>query len=211
MKHFLIIISVFLCQYSTAQTTDLSVVDPNLTICIQKSASKKGWTTAESVETLICHSKKIKSLEGIEKFTNLKKLSLHKNQLKQADVSALKKLEHLNLARNQLTSLVLQDLPELKQLFVFGNKLASLKLQNLPNMLLLKANSNKLVAFEYSSLPLLKKIHIFDNQLEDIDIYHLPKMTYMDCRQNPMPDPLYEEMDEMNGVTILHDGNAEDW
>lgn len=211
MRLFLIIISVFWCQFSLAQTTDLTVADPNLTTCIQTIARKKGWRTAESVEALTCHGKKIKSLVGIEKFSNLKRLSLHKNQIVQADVSALKKLEHLNLARNQLANLKVQDLPQLKQMFVFGNKLTTLTLKNLPQLALIKANSNQLTSFNYTQLPSLKKIHIFDNQLEDIDIYHLPKMIYMDCRQNPMPDPLYEEMDEMNGVTILHDGNAEDW
>jgi hypothetical protein len=30
-------------------------------------------------------------------------------------------------------------------------------------------------------------------------------------RHNPMPDELYEDMDALPGVTILHDGNADDW
>ena len=47
--------------------------------------------------------------------------------------------------------------------------------------------------------------------MEHIDIYSLPKMKYMDVRQNPMPDELYEEMDKLKGTTILHDGNADDW
>ena len=45
----------------------------------------------------------------------------------------------------------------------------------------------------------------------DMDIYHLPLAHYIDVRQNPMPDKLYEEMDKLKGITFLHDGNAKDW
>ena len=81
----------------------------------------------------------------------------------------------------------------------------------MPGLTLLKINDNQIVKFTYKDLPALEKIYMFNNLMEHVDIYHLPAMKYMDARQNPMPDPLYEEMDKMAGVTFLHDGNAEDW
>jgi hypothetical protein len=89
--------------------------------------------------------------------------------------------------------------------------MTALELAGLPKLKLLKINDNQIVQFTYKDLPALEKIYMFNNVMEHVDIYHLPAMTYMDARQNPMPDPLYEEMDKLKGVTFLHDGNAEDW
>lgn len=99
----------------------------------------------------------------------------------------------------------------MEEVFAFSNKLTSFELDNLPKLKQIKANSNQLTQFSYKALPELEKIYLFDNLMEMIDIYNLPSMRYMDVRQNPMPDELYEKMDALSGVTILHDGNAEDW
>ena len=87
----------------------------------------------------------------------------------------------------------------------------TLILTNLINLKVLKANNNKIENFSYSNTPKLENMYIFNNQLETINIYDLPSLQYMDCRQNPMPDSLYDEMDKKNDTTFLHDGNAEDW
>jgi Leucine-rich repeat (LRR) protein len=86
-----------------------------------------------------------------------------------------------------------------------------LNLSNLINLEVLKANNNKIENFSYSNIPKLEKMYIFNNQLEAININDLPSLQYMDCRQNPMPDSLYDEMDKVDNTTFLHDGNADDW
>ena len=58
----------------------------------------------------------------------------------------------------------------------------------------------------------MAKAHIHDNELETIDLAtDLPALTFVDLRLNPLPDPVYDVLDAMEGVTIPHDGNAEDW
>jgi len=202
---------ILLVSASAVNAADLAVADSNLQECIQKLAKKNKWQTAEDVDEIVCHASKIQSLAGITKFTQVKKLSLHKNQISSVDLTGLVRLEHLNIARNELTELVLEGLPNLQEVYVFGNKLTAFRIANLPQLSLLKGNSNELMQFTYNNVPQLEKIYLFDNKLETIDIYHLPGMNYMDVRQNPMPDELYEEMDAMADVTILHEGNAEDW
>jgi Leucine-rich repeat (LRR) protein len=96
-------------------------------------------------------------------------------------------------------------------LYVFDNHLTDLTLSNLAQLQTFKANNNNIEYFAYSNIPKLQKIYIFNNELETIDIYNLPSLQYMDCRQNPMPDSLYDSMDKIDDVTFLHDGNAEDW
>lgn len=179
--------------------------------CINEIAHKESWNTHLDFSAIKCHNKKIDSINGIEQFTNLEKLSLHKNNIREADVSALYKLKHLNIARNHLSAFELHQLPELQDVYIFGNRLISLKLTSLKSLVKLKASANKLTEFSYTDLPALKKLYLFDNQMENIDIYHLPQLRYMDVRQNPMSDELYEEMDRLKNTTILHDGNADDW
>ena len=201
-----------LCVFTTVAYADFpGVKDPNLAKCIANSAEKHQWSKAEEVTALICHNKKISSVEGIDRYPNLEKLSLHKNRIDSFNLSGLSKLQVLNLGRNQLTELRLEVFPALEQLYVFGNNLTKLELYDLPALNLLKANNNLMTQLSYRNLPNIQKMHIFDNQLETIDIYNLPALIYMDCRQNPMPDPLYDEMDAMEDVTFHHDGNAEDW
>ena len=68
----------------------------------------------------------IKSLKGIEYFTNLKQLNCSGNQLTALDVAQNKVLEYLYCDHNKLTSLRLNDGKTLKKLNVGGNQLTSL-------------------------------------------------------------------------------------
>ena len=189
------------------------VRDSALKACIETSMKEKEWRSPVEVSTLKCHSMDIQSLQGLESFTHIETLSIYNNQLTQVDVdlSKLTKLKTLNLARNRIQQLTLKDLPALQKLYLFDNGMAHLALSDLPHLSIIKVNNNILADFEYSSTPNLSKIYIFNNKLETINIYDLPALTYMDCRQNPMPDELYDEMDKQDHVTYLHDGNAEDW
>ena len=198
---------------SQAQSVDFLVQDTELQSCLQEIADVNQWHQPQDVTKIKCHSSNIHSLHGIEQFINLESLSLYNNKLKQIDVSltSLKKLTTLNLARNNLTHLTISDLPLVNTIYLFDNGLKTLILTNLINLEVFKANNNKIETFAYSNIPKLKKMYIFNNQLETINIYDLPSLQYMDCRQNPMPDSLYDEMDKQLDITFLHDGNAEDW
>lgn len=191
----------------------IPVSDSKLKQCIESIAQKKTWNTMADVTDIRCHSKSIASLKGLDAFANLESLSLHNNKLTTIDINfeALPRLKHLNLARNQLTQLELKNLTHLETLYVFGNKLSSIKLANLQRLKTLNANGNRITLIGYANLPELEKVVIFNNRLETINIHDLPAMTYMDCRENPMPDSLYDEMDSQADITFLHDGNAEDW
>lgn len=187
------------------------IADAALKACVIGQAQKNHWDTSTQVTNLECNSQHIKQLEGLSQFTQLAKLSLYNNELERADVQGFSQLKHVNLAKNQLAQITLAALPALEELYLFGNKLTQLQLSQLAQLKTVKINDNQLTQFTYSDLPSLEKIYLFNNKIVDLDIYHLPAMRYMDARQNPMPDKLYEDMDKLNGVTILHDGNAKDW
>jgi len=207
-----IVVSVFLCVMAEKLwALDIPLADTHFQQCVLATAQQKNWQAITDVTEIQCHSQSIKSIAGIEHFTQLQKLSLYNNELESVSLSGLPKLRHVNIAKNKLTQVAFSDLPELEELYIFGNKLTALELQKLPRLSLIKINDNQLKKFTYADLPELEKIYMFNNHIEDVDIYHLPNMHYMDARQNPMPDKLYEEMDLLKGVTFLHDGNAEDW
>lgn len=208
---FLLVTLFWLCCPTLANSDFIAIADLNLRECVYQTAEKHHWKQPNEFSELKCHNKNITRLEGIEKFINIKTLSLHKNNITKADVSALSKLQRLNLARNKIETLHIAKLQNLKELYIFGNPLIELHLTQLPKLQKLKASGNRLIEFSYSDLPALEKIYLFNNELEHIDIHNLPSLTYMDVRQNPMPDPLYEEMDKQKRATILHDGNADDW
>ena len=196
-----------------ATAAEIDVDDQRLEQCLRKLATEHQWKTPEEFLTIRCHSMGISSLAGLEKFHNIQALSLHNNKLSKIDINLerMPQLRKLNIARNRLENVSIGPSMALEEIYLFGNRIKNLSLNNLGNLRILKANSNKIETFHYSNLPKLEKIYIFNNKLEAFDIYDLPSMQYMDCRENPMPDKLYDEMDHMESVVFLHDGNAEDW
>lgn len=207
----LLLNALFLVVSNTACALDLNIKDEKLRYCVQQTAAKNNWQTVQDITVLECHNQNIASIDGIEQFTNLQKLSLYNNVISEFPALKLPKLTQLNIAKNKLISLQLKDLPELDNFLAFGNQLKTLELRNLPKLKTFKANNNQITDFIYADLPELEKLYMFDNKMVTIDIYRMPKMTYMDVRQNPMPDKLYEDMDKLKGVTFLHNGNTKDW
>lgn len=187
------------------------ISDAALRQCIEQLAEKNAWRQAADVREISCHSQSIQSLDGIAHFRHVEKLSLHNNELTHVVLPELPELKRLVVSRNRIEKLEINNAPQLTELFFFDNPLPFLSLHDLPRLTLIKGNANQLTTFHYKNLPALEKIYLFNNKLTNIDINHLPALRYMDVRQNPMPDELYQRMDNMNGVTFLHDGNAEDW
>ncbi len=213
--HLLVLAAnIIAVPYSLANGEDskgFQVEDPALQDCLIKAANKEKWQSPQEFTQLRCHSEGVQSLAGLEKFDQLTSLSLHNNKISEFNAEYWPQLESLTITKNQLRVLHLKNLPNLQKVYASGNRLESLVLEDLPALEIIKANNNELLTFEYQGLPQLEKIYLFDNELETMDIYQMPKIKYMFVRQNPMPDELYEEMDKLPGVTVLHDGNAEDW
>lgn len=187
------------------------IPDNQLSACVERIARDNNWLTPDKFTEITCHNKGIKSLDGLHSFVNVEKLSFYKNKISTVDLTPYTLLKHVNLARNKIQVLHVSSLKLLEVLYLFNNNIESLSLSHLPVLNILKSNSNNMHTFSYDHVDQLKKIYLFDNQLKDIDIHSLPQLKYMDVRQNPMPDTLYEDMDKKNGITILHDGNADDW
>ncbi len=196
-----------------AIAADFQVPDAALQQCLQELAHTNHWSQPSDFKKIDCHGLGIESAQGLVQFSQIEELSLYNNKLDRFDIdlSQFQSLKTLNLARNNLISVGIADAPILETVYLFSNRIDTLQLANLAELREIKTHNNKIESFHYSNAPKLKKIYIFNNKLKTIDIHNLPNLEYMDCRQNPMPNELYDEMDRMQGTTFLHDGNAEDW
>ncbi len=195
----------------TAFSLELPVADPKFKQCLLQLATKHHWSRPEDFTEVVCHNKDIVSVEGINDFQNISKLSLYKNTISNLNLIGLKQLKHINVAKNALESITLNNLSTLSELYLFNNNLHKLTLENMPALSQVKVNSNQLTSVNFKHLGALAKLYLFDNKLEHLDIKTIPSLKYIDVRQNPMPNEFYDELDAQSGLTALHDGNSEDW
>lgn len=197
---------------SQANAAELSKIDDQaLHECVEQSMEKAGISNLVELTQLKCHNMDIKNVSGLEQFTNLESLSLFGNRISSADLVTLKRLKHINLAKNNLTILQINGLVNLETLYLFKNKLSTINFEGLGSLTKMRVMQNQLTVLDISPLLSLTEAYLWDNQLEDLQIEGLDKLNFLDVKQNPMPDALYDFYDQQTGITISHDGNADDW
>lgn len=207
----LLALYLFSEQAQASQLDELTFEDSAWHSCITATAKQQNWTKTEDFTAIKCHSANIRVAEHLEKFTGLVSLSLYNNALTELDVRQLKQLSSLNVAGNKLEVVQVSGLSNLTTFYAFKNLLKNIDLNGLVSLKHLRLMDNKLTTLDTATLGALEEGHLFNNQLTTLDIKQLHKLKFLDVRQNPMPDQLYDEFDEMEGITISHDGNAEDW
>lgn len=196
---------------ATSNLAQLKIEDNALLTCIQQQAQKHNWLKLEDILTLKCHGMKINNINGLESLTQLQSLSLYNNKITQIDLHSFSHLEHINIANNKLSTIKLTGLTNLKTLYLFKNNLTRLDFTGLAQLQKIRITNNQLTSLDISPLTSLEKAYFFDNKLEDLVVTGLPKLKFIELRQNPMPDEVYDRYDELEGITIIHDGNADDW
>jgi protein phosphatase 1 regulatory subunit 7 len=189
----------------------LKLADNGLLKCIEQQASENNWRLVSHVDELKCHGLAISNLDGLQVFTQLKSLSLYNNKLQQADLRHFNQLEYLNIAGNKLKTVNVSGLNQLKTLYLFKNKLKTIDFNGLSQLKKIRITNNLLETLDITPLTALEKAYFFDNKLEDLVVKGLPKLKFIELRQNPMPDEVYDRYDAIDGITIVHDGNADDW
>ncbi|WP_395338865.1 leucine-rich repeat domain-containing protein [Ningiella sp. W23] len=214
--HFLIIKTglisvVVLLSHSAYSISGANMVDTALSACVNSALEDAGLSDISTLTRLKCHKKGISDLSGIEALSGLEHLSLFANDITEADLSSLVHLRYLNLAKNKIERLNISGLQHLETLFLFKNELTELDLSGLRSVQKMRMMENKLERLDISELESLEEAYLWDNQLEDLDITALTNLRFLDVKQNPMPDELYDFYDEQEGITISHDGNADDW
>ena len=172
---------------------------------------------------------KIKSLEGVQYFTNLERLYCYYNQLTDLDVSQNTALTELRCESNQLTSLDvskntaltslscsythLTDLDvskntALRNLWCFSNQLTSLDVSHNTALTKLYCYSNQLGSLDLSKNTALTELFCYSNQLMTLDVSKNTALRYLDCSPNPLLTTIYMKQGQTIS-SLIKPGSAE--
>ena len=167
------------------------------------------FAEAKAVTTIDVNTENIASLEGIEHFENLQRLTCkpawtrgsdgsngwhlydsNGNEvvglLTTLDLSKNTKLRSIKCIGNQLTSLDLSGATALTSLYCYYNQLTSLDVSQNTALTTLWCHSNQLTSLDVSHNTALKELRCNSNQLTSLDVSHNTALTLLYCGTNPL-------------------------
>ena len=181
MRIFLLL--AFLHMTILAKTQSVDIEDPYFYLTlIEMGVDLNGdaviqTSEAEQVTTLNLSDREIKSLVGINGFTNLEDLDASENDFRESDVeiNGLAKLKVLNLERSSIENIELSGLLQLEVLELSYNRLVSLDISGLPNVISVTASACQLQSFSVSQLQHLETLNLETNRnMETCLLYTSP-------------------------------------
>ena len=126
----------------------------------------------------------VKSLKGVEYFTNLQILDCSFNALDSIDVSKFPLLVYLNCAGNQIKTLNLTSNPALKVLWCCRNQLSSLNVSKNKELEALYCWNNNLSELNVNENENLSVLFCSDNRLTKLDVSNNTKLWSLSCGRN---------------------------
>lgn len=116
-------------------------------------------------------------LSGIENFTNLRRLTIDRQSLRNIDLSKNTKLEYIH---------------------IWNNKLISINLDGLENLERLELNGNKLESIDLSDSPYITHLRLAENFFSSYDLSSTPRVDYLVLKSNPLT-----QLSNLNDLTLL--------
>lgn len=138
----------------------------------------------EEVIEISVFDKGIKSLKGIEIFTNLKSLSCSFNKLTSLNISDLTSLTYLNCSFNQIDSLDVKSNTRLNGLHCSNNKLSSLDVKKNKEIGSLTCEYNNLEELDLTYNTKLKCLKCCENKLGKLDLSNNSDLIFLHCKYN---------------------------
>lgn len=136
------------------------------------------------IKKIECKNQSIKSLKGIEHFTNLTVLVCSGNPLTSLDVSKNKKLEWLRCSETGLTSLDLTANTELVGLECNKNPLTGLDISQNIKLDVLECQASQLRSLDVSNNTALTDLKVMNNQLTTLDTSQNTELLTLNCFGN---------------------------
>lgn len=161
----------------------------------------------------------IKSLEGIEYFTGLVRLSFGDNSVEEVDLTHNTALTALDCSRNNLTELDLSANTQIKTLNCSQNQLTEINVTGLSRLAFFSCGNNRLTTLDVSKNTLLEELTCdgwergvdsqpvtITNAIGKLDAGANTKLTTLSCRSNAMTELI---LPKGNTITRLDCGNNE--
>ncbi|MBR5422173.1 MAG: hypothetical protein IK115_13600 [Lachnospiraceae bacterium] len=133
---------------------------------------------------IYCEGMKIKSLKGVEYFTDLQGLWCKDNKIKSLDLSKNRDLRGVWCSGNLFTTLDFSDNPELVWVYCYDCKLRSLNVANNPRMAFIECNTNPLTVLDVSRNPELEHLTCGTCELKSLDLSNNPRLAHLDAFSN---------------------------
>lgn len=140
------------------------------------------WITCDN----LWEGQPIKSLKGIEYFTEIWELSCVYNDLTEIDLSHNKKLEYLNCHHNQLKELDVSGLPLLKTFYCGHNELPSIDVSKNEQLEDFDCQDNHLDTLDVSQNKELVKLSCGTNNLTELDVRENKKLKELSCYESKL-------------------------
>ena len=141
-----------------------------------------------AVTRMYLNDMSIRSLEGINAFTELKELYCEKNQITELDVSALTALETLSCSNNQLTSLNVSGCKSLTSLSSGNNRLTKLDVSKCTRLLQLGCRKNQLTTLDVRKCRNLFNFVCDGNQLTSLNVSGCSELEMLICQDNQLTE-----------------------
>lgn len=129
-------------------------------------------------------SNQITSIDGIEKFVNLKWFVCSGNTISKIDLSRNIQLETIIVNGCKLEMLDVSKNEKLKHLECRNNLLESINLKNTPNLLFLDVCNNRMSTIDISLCTKLKIFNCSGNALVNLDVSNNMELRTIDCSNN---------------------------
>ena len=151
------------------------------------------WITCDN----LWEGQPIKSLKGIEYFTEIWMLSCVYNDLTTIDLSHNKKLEYINCHHNQLKELDVSGLPLLKTFYCGQNKLQSIDVSKNKQLKDFSCTENPLNTLDVSQNTELEELACVGNNLTELDVSKNKNLKILWCYQNKLSSLNLENQTEL--------------
>ncbi|MBE6035581.1 MAG: hypothetical protein E7222_12925 [Clostridiales bacterium] len=135
---------------------------------------------------LLCCNCDIRSIVGIEYFTELEELECSNNELGNLDVSKNAELKELGCRKTKLTNLDVSKNVKLKNLSCNDNKIKSLDLSKNTELRRLECGFNKLTNLDVSKNVKLENLSCNDNKIKNLDLSKNTELRQLGCGFNKL-------------------------
>ncbi len=144
---------------------------------------------ANDIRSISILEKNIKSLKGIERFSNLRLLevqycpSLHK-----LDLTGCKSLQSLYCSMDSIEELDLSPCPNLQTLHCNGNQIKKLSLKGCTKVTEIHCLNNQLEVLDLTDCKELRRLNCEENKIKKLDFSKCISIALIDCEYNSLTE-----------------------
>lgn len=160
---------------------------------------------------LLCSSKNIKSIKGIEKLYNLKFISIDNNKIENLDLSSNTLLKSITAKSNLIENVSISSSENLTSLNLDNNYITNIDTSKYINLEKLTLSNNKISSIDLTNNEKLKTLNLEKNKLANINLSTNNELTLLNLNNLNLTDETLssEDISNKHNIEELYiDGNS---